>query len=95
VEGVLLADQGDLGKAVELETVTAAAMARTLGPGHPDTLRCQANLLLTRKELGENTAQQRDRLISQLELLLGAEHPTIATLRGERRLLRALDPQPF
>jgi MinD-like ATPase involved in chromosome partitioning or flagellar assembly/tetratricopeptide (TPR) repeat protein len=95
VEGVLLADEGELGKAAELETLTATAMARSLGPGHPDTLRCQANLLLTRKDLGENTAQQRNGLIAQLELLLGAEHPTVETLRGDRRLMRALDPQPF
>jgi len=34
-------------------------------------------------------------VIEELELMLGADHPTIATLRENRRLLRALDPQPF
>ena len=95
VDGVLLADQRDFDKAAELETRTADALAHTLGAGHPDTLRCRANLLLTRRDLGEDTTAERDQVVTQLELQLGAEHPSVATLRGERRLLRALDPQPF
>jgi hypothetical protein len=30
-----------------------------------------------------------------MELVLGTDHPTVSTLRENRRLLRALDPQPF
>jgi hypothetical protein len=62
---------------------------------HPDTLRARANLLLTRRELGDEITEELGRTIGQLELQLGREHPTVATLRKNRRLLRALDPQPF
>ena len=95
VHGVLLADQKDFAKATDVETRTFGMLARTLGTAHPDTLRCRANLLLTRRDLGEDTSTDLERVIGQLELLLGADHPTVKTLRKKRRLLRALDPQPF
>jgi tetratricopeptide (TPR) repeat protein len=95
VDGVLLADRGEFDKAAEAEARTLSALSRALGITHPDTLRARANLLLTRKDLGDNTAEDLRRVIGQLELLLGADHPTVATLRENRRLLRALDPQPF
>jgi tetratricopeptide (TPR) repeat protein len=96
VRAVLLADQGDLERAADLEARTAAALARTLGADHPDTLCCRANLLLTRQEQGAPTAQaEREAVIAELEGVIGADHPSIAALRGERRLVRALDPQPF
>lgn len=95
VQSVLLADRGDFEKAAGAEARTAATLARTLGPSHPDTLRCRANLLHTRRDLGEDTTAEYARLIAQLELLLGADHMTLATLRENRRVLRALDPQPF
>jgi tetratricopeptide (TPR) repeat protein len=95
VDSVLRADQGQFEWAAEAEARTAAVLARTLGPTHPDTLRCRANLLLTRRNLGEDTSAGLAAVIEELELMLGAAHPTIATLRENRRLLRALDPQPF
>lgn len=95
VESVLLADRGDFEKAADGEARTAATLARTLGTSHPDTLRCRANLLLTRRDLGDDTTAEFARLITQLEAKLGADHMTLATLRKNRRLLRALDPQPF
>jgi MinD-like ATPase involved in chromosome partitioning or flagellar assembly len=95
VHGVLLADQKDLGQAVHVETRTLGLLTSTLGPTHPDTLRCHANLLLTRRDRGEDTAAELERVIDQLETPLGADHPTVKTLRKRRRLLRALDPQPF
>lgn len=95
VDGVLLADEGDFGQAAELQARTLNALARALGTIHPDTLRARANLLLTRRDLGQDTAEDLSRAIAQLELLLGAEHPTVLTLRKNRRLVRALDPQPF
>jgi hypothetical protein len=95
VEGVLVADQENFDKAAEVNARTADALARTLGPIHPDTLRCKANWLQVRRDLGEDTAVELHRVLDQLELTLGTGHPTIATLRENRRLLRALDPQPF
>lgn len=93
--GSLLADQGNLEQAEKMESKTFQVFATTLGPSHPDTLRCQANLLLTRRQRGEDTAAMREMVITQLADLLGTDHPNIGTLRGGRRLMRALDPQPF
>jgi MinD-like ATPase involved in chromosome partitioning or flagellar assembly len=95
VHGVLLADQEDLIQAAQVETRTLGLLTSTLGPTHPDTLRCHANLLLTRRDRGEDTSAELEQVIGQLETPLGADHPTIKTLRKRRRLLRALDPQPF
>ena len=95
VDGVLLADRREFEKALEVETRTFGALARVLGTTHPDTLRARANLLLTRRDLGDDTSEELRRAIGQLELQLGADHPTVHTLRNHRRLLRALDPQPF
>ncbi|MBV9382682.1 MAG: tetratricopeptide repeat protein [Streptosporangiaceae bacterium] len=96
VLAVLLADQGDLDQAADLEARTAASLERTLGPAHPDTLRCRANLLLTRQQQGNRAAQaEREAVMAELEVVIGEDHPSIEALRGERRLMRALDPQPF
>jgi tetratricopeptide (TPR) repeat protein/Mrp family chromosome partitioning ATPase len=96
VFGSLLAERGDLNKAEEVEARTTRMLARTLGSGHPDTLGCRANLLLTRKQRGDrDAAANREQIIWQLATLIGPEHPNIETLRRERRLMRALDPQPF
>jgi tetratricopeptide (TPR) repeat protein len=95
VDSVVRADQGQFESAAEAEARTAAVLARKLGPMHPDTLRCRANLMLTRRSLGEDTTTDLAKVIEELELMIGADHPTISTLRENRRLLRALDPQPF
>jgi len=95
VYAVLLADQGDGVKAELIETRTASALAQMFGPAHPDTLRCRANLLLTRKERGQDTSAERSQVVSELESMIGLDHPTIATLWAERRVLRVLDPAPY
>jgi MinD-like ATPase involved in chromosome partitioning or flagellar assembly/tetratricopeptide (TPR) repeat protein len=96
VRGVLLADHGDLDQAEAVEAQAADDLERVLGAEHPDTLRCRANLLLTRIQRQiPGAAAERNQTIDQLAALVGAHHPDIATLRGERRLMRALDPQPF
>ncbi len=95
VQAVLFADAKDLGRAEKVEERVAAIMSQTLGDAHPDTLRCRANLLLTRKQLGQDTTAERDLVIAQLADTLGSSHPTIATLHEQRRVLRALDPQPY
>jgi tetratricopeptide (TPR) repeat protein len=94
--GVLLAIQGELAAAETAEALTADTLARVLGPTHPDTLRSRANLLLTRHERGDHTAiADRTRVIDQLALLLGDDHPNVVTLRAERRLMRSIDPEAF
>ena len=95
VHGVLLADRREFDKAADVETRTLDVLARTLGTSHPDTMRCEANLLLTRRGLGQDTSAELERVIGQLEVVVGVDHPTIKTLRRKRPLLRALDPQPF
>jgi len=94
--GVLLADSGDLDEAEMLDASTAEALERVLGAEHPDTLRCRANLTLTRSQRGDRTAAaERAGIIDELMVKLGDGHPTVLTLREERRLMRTLDPQPF
>jgi tetratricopeptide (TPR) repeat protein len=95
VDAVLRADHGDLDEAEKAEERVVRTLSRTLGDDHPDTLRCRANLLLTRNQRGQDTTAERTRVIDRLAMLLGETHPTIATLRDGRRVLRALDPQPF
>jgi MinD-like ATPase involved in chromosome partitioning or flagellar assembly/tetratricopeptide (TPR) repeat protein len=94
--GVSLAEQGDLDQAQEIEAEAAAGLALAVGPDHPDTLRCRANLLLTQQQRGIAEArQERSLVIDQLAALIGTDHPDIAVLSGDGRLIRALDPQPF
>ena len=96
VLGVALADQRKLAEAEAIETEVVSGLTRTLGPHHPDTLRCRANLLLTRVELGTSEARaERNQVITELRGLLGEDHPHIGLLRADRRLLHTLDPQPF
>jgi MinD-like ATPase involved in chromosome partitioning or flagellar assembly/tetratricopeptide (TPR) repeat protein len=95
VYAVLLADAGDREEAEKVENRAADTLAHTLGDSHPDTLRCRANLLLTRQQRGQQTAEEREQVIADLELAIGADHPTVTTLREGRRVLRALDPQPY
>jgi MinD-like ATPase involved in chromosome partitioning or flagellar assembly len=96
MRATLLADRGDLRQSAELDEGTVAVLASTVGPRHPDTLRCRANLLLTRQLLGEEQANvEWEALLAQLSAAVGAGHPTVDVVRGGRRLLRALDPQPF
>jgi tetratricopeptide (TPR) repeat protein len=97
VVAVALAGQGGLARATgELEEQTAADLALVLGPRHPDTLRCQANLLLTRHELGvAGASAEREVIIRELTALLGTGHPDIGTLMAGGRLLRVIDPLPF
>lgn len=96
VLGVALADVDEWIEARAVEERAVERMTKKLGPHHPDTLRCRANLMLTRQQSGDRTAMtERMEIVARLTGLLGAEHPNIATLRDGRRLLRAIDPQPF
>lgn len=96
VYATVKADQGDLDEAEALDADTARRMAATLGSRHPDTLRCQANHMLTEMMRGASwAAKARTQLIDELEKVVGHDHPNLATLRAERKVVRAVDPQPY
>jgi MinD-like ATPase involved in chromosome partitioning or flagellar assembly/tetratricopeptide (TPR) repeat protein len=95
VKAVLLADTGKLQESRDLDEASLARFERVLGSRHPDTLRCRANLRLTQERLGESQAPDRRFLVADLCRVLGAEHPNVTIVREGRRLLRAVDPQPF
>jgi tetratricopeptide (TPR) repeat protein len=96
VKATLIADQGDLQQSAELDKGTMDILTEVLGPKHPDTLRCRWNMLLSSQLLGDEKAGgEREALLAQLSAAIGAGHPTVDALRAGRRLVRALDPQPF
>ncbi len=91
-----LASQDQLTLAGELEELVADERERVLGPQHPDTLRCQANLLLTRHAQGfEGAAEKRQAVIGDLGVLIGSGHPDVTTAMSGSRLLCVIDPLPF
>jgi hypothetical protein len=92
----VLAQLRKLADAAELEEAVLAERLRWLGPDHPDTLRCQANLLLTRRQQGANgQAIERQQVISRLGSVLGADHPDVTAAGASLRLLSMVNPQPF
>jgi cellulose biosynthesis protein BcsQ/tetratricopeptide (TPR) repeat protein len=92
----VLAYLGKLEDAAEVEETVFAERTEWLGFDHPDTLRCRANLLLTRHQQGANGGTgDRQRVISQLESVLGANHPDVIAAAASRRLLCVVNPQPF
>jgi hypothetical protein len=83
-------------EAIQLEELAADGLTSALGRAHPDTLRCHANLLLSRQRQGNTAAaDRRELVIQQLGEQIGEQHPDIKLAAGGGRLLRAIDPQPF
>jgi cellulose biosynthesis protein BcsQ/tetratricopeptide (TPR) repeat protein len=97
VLGSVLAELGELPSAEELERLVEAERGGVLGARHPDTLRCRANLLLTQAKLERpGAAADREKVVSELAVLLGTQHPDArAAASGKDRLLCVIDPQPF
>jgi hypothetical protein len=96
VLATVLAHQGEFTEAGELEELVMTGRAQVLGPQHPDTLRCRANLLLTRHTQGvEGASGERQAVIEELATMLGGEHPDVTTAVSGGRLLCTIDPQPF
>jgi cellulose biosynthesis protein BcsQ/tetratricopeptide (TPR) repeat protein len=92
----VLAHLGKLEEAAELEELVLAERIKWLGPEHPDTLRCQANLLLTRRQQGANgQATERQQVIGELGSVLGPDHPDVTAAGASRRLFCVINPQPF
>jgi len=83
--------EGALAEQLVLEERT-----RAFGPLHPDTLRCQSNLMLTLQQMGMNgQAAEWQHVIAELVDQIGAEHPDIAVISANRRLFSQVIPQPF
>jgi tetratricopeptide (TPR) repeat protein len=96
VTAALLADAGDLGRAQDIESQVVDDLAEVLRPSHPDTLRCRANLLITRKAMNIGAASaQFDHVIAQIAEVLGSGHPHVRELTAGHRLMHTLDLQPF
>jgi MinD-like ATPase involved in chromosome partitioning or flagellar assembly len=96
VVAAVLANLGRTADAEQVEARIAAEFDRVLGPQHPDTLRCLANMLLTLHERGMDGAlAERQQIIEMLVTLVGPDHPDVGALTGGTRLLRVIDPQPF
>jgi len=71
-------------------------MSATLGPSHPDTLCCQANVAITANVMGAR--HPGNNLTKTLELLsdtIGKDHPVVTDLKEGRLIHRILDPHPW
>ncbi|NEE51191.1 tetratricopeptide repeat protein, partial [Streptomyces sp. SID8455] len=71
---------GQLGRHFEAHQVYAAVLAareRSMGPDHPDTLRCRHNLAFNLSRLGrpEESWQLARQVADDRARLLGATHP--------------------
>jgi len=96
VLGSVLAHQDSLSEAAKLEALVESGRTEVLGPQHPDTLRCRANLLLTQGKLGHpEAAADRERVVRDLEVLLGSEHPDVRAASRQDRLPCVVDPRPL
>jgi len=95
VQASVLARRGRLAEAADLEQLVVSERERVLGSQHPDTLRCQANLLLTRQALGADGSRERQAVIAELASMVGSGHPDVTAAEEGERLLCMIDPQPF
>ena len=88
---------GDLADAEALERETIARLRKTLGPEHPDTLACQANLAVTLHEAGRDQEAERlrEQMLADFGRVLGPGHPNAVRLRNWQRISRDLEPQPI
>ncbi|MDG6107965.1 tetratricopeptide repeat protein [Dactylosporangium aurantiacum] len=73
-------------------------LRQRIGPDHPDTLRCAANvaLLLRHRPFGdEPTDVDGVQVLTRLRARLGVAHPAVAAFEERRYLYRVLDPHPY
>ncbi|WP_017587752.1 FxSxx-COOH system tetratricopeptide repeat protein [Nocardiopsis ganjiahuensis] len=76
---------GDIGTARETDEQALAACRTKLGADHPLTLLAERNLLLSRKGLGEDVAEEYEDLRRRYRDLMGPQHPATLTLDDEVR----------
>ena len=84
-------------QAEQVEREALPLLRHRLGPGHPDTLVCEANLAVTLHMAGrEDQARElRDRILAEMDRVLGENHPNGTLLREWDRNNRDLEPQPI
>jgi hypothetical protein len=93
---LVLADENDLAGARNGFAAIVQEMHGLLGPDHPDSLRCEGNLLLARrKQESRRYESELSDVIRRLVASLGEEHPAVEALRESRYLHRTLDLHPF
>jgi hypothetical protein len=85
-----LAESGDLTQAEALQRDTVPKLRKKLGPHHPDTLTCEANLAVTLHQAGrgKEAKQARTRTLDNLSQVLGPQHPDVLSLRDWRQVNR-------
>ena len=76
-----------------MERQTIARLRKKLGPSHPDTLACEANLAVTLRHAGrhDEAEQRRTRTLNEVSQVLGPQHPDAALLRDWQRINRDLE----
>lgn len=82
----------DPAKAEQLDRQALQGLTKHLGPDHPDTLRCRANLGLDQAALGQSGRIAHE-ATHRLAALLGEQHPVVLHLREGRRAERLLEPR--
>jgi hypothetical protein len=92
-----LGDAQDLAAAESLQRTTLAALTKVLGPDHPDTLICQADLAVTLRDAGRSEESEKlaASVLAGLEKAVGKRHPDIARLQSGQRINRDLEPQTY
>jgi CO dehydrogenase nickel-insertion accessory protein CooC1 len=87
--------RGDTESAEALERQTVRLLREVLGPDHPDTLVCQANLSVTLRQAGRDheAEELRAAIMADLSRVLGASHPDSMQLHEWQRINRDLEPQ--
>ncbi|MFD5477055.1 tetratricopeptide repeat protein [Streptomyces hawaiiensis] len=77
LKSALAFDQGRLAEACAIERRTAALSSRELGPDHPISVACEANLAITLRALGElaEATLLMRRVVEKSRVLLPAGHP--------------------
>ena len=82
----------DPAKAEQLDRQSLEGLATRLGPEHPDTLRCQANLGLDLAARGQSDRVTHE-AARKLAGRLGENHPVVRKLRAGKRAERLLEPR--
>ena len=75
---------------------THTQLSKVLGATHPDTLVCEANLVVIAYTSGrtDEALQLQQRILTSMAIVLGESHPNVTALRQWRLQNRDLEPQP-
>jgi hypothetical protein len=70
-------------------------MQAVLGPDHPNTLRCRANLAMVLGRVGPAPEAELGQLTELLRRRIGDDHPSMEDLRHRRFMHRVIDPHQY